>query len=172
MMINQIEKCVETIQMLKYRNIERCLQSCSDCRLCAQQWSCPPLSDAQLDKILKYQFCTLYVNEIDIPQATLITDSEKILTPIRREIEAQMLAQEKQCDGMASATIGRCTLCNKCTRPAGLPCRHPDMVRPSLEALGFDVGAILLHFFQIELQWSQNEFLPSPLRLITAIFHN
>lgn len=37
---------------------------------------------------------------------------------------------------------GKCFLCSECTVPDE-PCRHPDMARPSMEALGIDVFATL-----------------------------
>ena len=36
-------------------------------------------------------------------------------------------------------TRGGCGLCDECTKPSGIPCRHPDKALPSLESYGVDV---------------------------------
>jgi predicted metal-binding protein len=41
---------------------------------------------------------------------------------------------------------GNCSLCTPCTAASGEPCPEPDRARPSLEALGVDVMALLAGF--------------------------
>lgn len=36
-------------------------------------------------------------------------------------------------------SCGGCRLCDRCTKPDGLPCRHPEQALPSLESCGIDV---------------------------------
>ncbi len=36
-------------------------------------------------------------------------------------------------------SCGGCHLCESCTKPAGLPCRHPDAALPPMEGYGIDV---------------------------------
>lgn len=45
-------------------------------------------------------------------------------------------------------------------------------MRPSPEALGFDLQALLHDLFSIDLQWSSAETLPPKLYLIGALFHD
>lgn len=59
-----------------------------------------------------------------------------------------------------------------CTRPEGLPCRHPDRVRPSLEACGFDIGRTTSELFGIELKWGAEGKLPEYLTLVCGLFHD
>ena len=43
--------------------------------------------------------------------------------------------------GRSFAYVGSCLYCpdGTCTRPEGNPCRHPELVRPSLEACGLSL---------------------------------
>ncbi|MDE7458334.1 MAG: DUF2284 domain-containing protein, partial [Muribaculaceae bacterium] len=61
---------------------------------------------------------------------------------------------------------------SQCTRKCGEPCRHPDKVRPSLEAFGFDIGRTLSELFNIKLLWGKNGVLPEYLVLVSALLHN
>ena len=58
------------------------------------------------------------------------------------------------------------------TRPLGLPCRHPELVRPSLEAYGFDISRTTNELFGIELLWGKDGMLPKYLTLVCGFFHN
>ncbi len=81
-----------------------------------------------------------------------------------------LIEKEQTLGGRSFATIGRCHHCpgQTCTRPEGLPCRHPQLVRPSLEAFGFDITAILADLFNLTLTWGTQGHCPSPLTLVTA----
>ncbi len=61
---------------------------------------------------------------------------------------------------------------NECTRNCGTPCRHPEKVRPSLEAFGFDIAKTLSELFNIELLWGKDGKLPEYLVLVSGFFHN
>ncbi len=54
----------------------------------------------------------------------------------------------------------------------GTPCRHPEKVRPSLEAFGFDIAKTLSELFNIELLWGKDGKLPEYLVLVSGFFHN
>jgi len=95
------------------------------------------------------------------------------MTPLRIRLERELLAYEQSVDGRAfccTATDG-CDFCARpCTRPDGKPCRHPELVRPSLEAYGFDLTATLADLFGIKTLWSKDGILPDYLVLIGAVF--
>ena len=85
-----------------------------------------------------------------------------------------MLDAEKEYGGRALAFAGECLLCGdeKCTRPLGKPCRHPQKVRPSLEACGFDVNKIAEELLGIEIKWGHDNKMPEYLLLTCAFAHN
>lgn len=57
-------------------------------------------------------------------------------------------------------------------RPEAKPCRHPELVRPSLEACGFDIAHTTSELFGIELKWGTDGSLPEYLTLVCGFFHN
>ena len=72
------------------------------------------------------------------------------------------------------AYVGTCLYCPEgtCTRPEAKPCRHPELVRPSLEACGFDIAHTTSELFGIELKWGTDGSLPEYLTLVCGFFHN
>ena len=68
---------------------------------------------------------------------------------------------DRACDGRAFTYVGNCLYCPKgtCTRAEEKPCRHPDLVRPSPEACGFDIVRTASELFGIELKWGKEGLL-------------
>lgn len=66
-----------------------------------------------------------------------------------------------------------CPYCGEvpCARIEGGPCRHPDKVRPSLEAIGFDIGKTAKDLLGLEIKWSRGGFIPEYLTLVCGIFY-
>ena len=106
----------------------------------------------------------------DIP----IEYTQKLILPERIRIESELLDMERKYGGRSFAYIGKCLHCsdNECTRNCGTPCRHPEKVRPSLEAFGFDIAKTLSELFNIELLWGKDGKLPEYLVLVSGFFHN
>lgn len=160
--------------MERYRDAERFIAYCRQCECYGRQWSCPPFTCDVTAQLSRFTTATIIATIINIPPDTPIGQASEILLPERRRIENWLLNSEQQLDGRAFTTIGRCTLCHPdtCTRITGHPCRHPDRVRPSLEAVGFDISAILSDLFGLTLQWGADGLCPPRLILVTALFHN
>jgi predicted metal-binding protein len=89
-------------------------------------------------------------------------------------IEKELLELEHRYGGRAFAYVGKCLYCpdSECARKCNRPCLHPDKVRPSLEAFGFDIARTLSELFGIELLWGKNDILPEYLVLVSGLFHN
>jgi predicted metal-binding protein len=64
---------------------------------------------------------------------------------------------------------GECDLCAVCTRADGLPCRIPDQLVHSIEALGGDVAATLNEVFDLPCLWSEDSTLPDYFLLVTGM---
>lgn len=153
---------------------EMTLKGCHECGLYKTQWSCPPLLDERLEEIFRFNYATIYSVTVEIAPQTPVEKSGELLSPARKYLEQMLMLLEKECSGKCSATIGKCNHCGDlpCTRRSGEPCRHPELVRPSLEALGFNVAAITEELLSIPLQWGNDGFLPPHITLVGAVFHN
>lgn len=165
---------IRTVGLIaRHLHSEKFLDCCRSCSLYGQQWSCPPLDFDTKDRLSQYPDTTVYAAVIDVPSHTPMQQSDIILSPVRHHLEELVLGKERLEGGWSASTIGHCMHCpdSICTRPGGKPCRHPELVRPSLEALGFDVSSILAETLGLRLQWSTDGFLPGQLILVAAHFH-
>lgn len=118
-----------------------------------------------------------------------IERSMKFLEQTRVVMDRELLEKEAQLHGRAFFA-GTCLLCGRgagqgtkrgakqgaesgggCTRREGLPCRHPDKVRPSLESMGFDIGKTAKELFGLELKWASDGMLPEYYVLVGAVMY-
>lgn len=150
--------------------------ACKECGCFGTQWSCPPLAGNIAAELKHYSHVLIIATRIPLGSDSFpLSEYEAITDAHRLRLQKILLGMESQTGGYASLTIGRCNHCGKkvCTRTEGKPCRHPDLVRPSLEACGFDITAILRELFGIDLEWGKSpELLPATLTLVTALFHD
>ena len=159
----------------RFRDSERFIKFCQDCKNYNRSWACPPFNHDLEKELRNYRNILLIATKIipvskDIP----LSEASRFIRPERERIEARLLEMERQYGGRSFAFAGSCLYCpeGSCTRKSGLPCRHPDLVRPSLEAYGFDIMRTASELFGIDLLWSNNEFLPDYLTLVCGFFHN
>ena len=86
----------------------------------------------------------------------------RMLSQVKADLEEELFEMEKQFPGSRLLSGGSCYKCAEgCTRPAGEPCRHPEMMRYSIEALGGDVEKIAKDLLHSPLIWcGAGEFPP------------
>ena len=162
-----------------YRDKARFLQCCQACHRYGLTYACPPFPDD--DAIAFPDGATmLIVGSRLIPDSAtreLATDVQRrdgimhaLLDTALPVIERLHRQWENECPDSRAFLFSTCRLCHpqSCTRPEGKPCRHPEKVRPSLEALGFNLARTADELFKMPLQWSSDERLPDYLTLITA----
>lgn len=158
----------------RYRHVAKYIEACRACPGYGRRWGCPPYDDDPQPDLNKYEKVTLTVLKItpDDPREPLEA-AQKIIDSARAEFEPRLLEEERRTGGRAALFTGRCPHCGEgaCARASGAPCRHPDLVRPSLEALGFDLGATSREIFGIEMLWGENGKMPAYLTVIGGIFH-
>lgn len=159
----------------QYRDPAKFLSLCRECRNFGRLWACPPFARDWAPRLARYSLATIFVTKIVPPDPHMpLADSERLFIAERRRIEPMLLRLERETNGLAFAFAGECLHCPKgeCTRPLGLPCRHPDLVRPSLEAAGFDIGLTTEKLFSLPLKWSADGFCPEYFVLVCGLFHN
>jgi predicted metal-binding protein len=159
----------------KYSNSECFIKYCKECRNYGKLWSCPPFVHDTMAELRQYSNVFLVATKI-IPDGKEIPFSEakRFFRPERLRLEKKLLDMEAQYDGRALAFAGSCLYCPEgtCSRLSNQPCRHPELVRPSLESYGFDLGRTASELFGFPLLWSTDGYLPQYLTLICGLFHN
>lgn len=160
----------------RFRDKERIEGYCRQCPNYGRSWGCPPFDhDIAARHMRPYSTVLLTATRIVLSDPeTPFTEVGRLILPERRRLEQKLLDMERRRGGRAFAYIGTCLYCppGECTRPKGLPCRHPDKVRPSLEACGFDIAQTTRELFGMELKWSDNGKVPEYLLLVCGFFHN
>ena len=156
----------------RFRDEARFIELCEKCPNFGCSWGCPPF-DFDTDEFLRqYKYAHLMATKIipdrnDIP----VEMTQEFIRPERVRIEKELLEMERKYGGRGFAYVGKCLYCSgsECTRKRNRPCLHPDKVRPSLEAFGFDIGRTLSELFGIRLLWGKDGILPLPRWLLTLL---
>lgn len=159
----------------KYLSMERCRKACEACGNHGRLWSCPPFAPEPLESLSRYGKVTVYgARIVPAEKGRPLSDCGGYFTPVRRVMEKRLLELEKTTGGRAAAFAGRCLYCpeGECSRITGGECRHPELVRPSLEACGFDVVAAAEGVLGMKLLWSADGLIPEYLTLVAALFHD
>lgn len=162
-----------------YRDMERTLAACRQCDAYGRLWCCPPHDAARVEQLLaRYTNATIFGTKINFMPLPPGEDPRQVATDAfahaRRLMLPALLERERALPGSIALSV-RCTLCGAtpCSRPDGLPCRHPRQMRPSLESIGFDVEAIARDLLHTPLLWMRDSnTLPSYMLLVTALLSN
>lgn len=174
----EVEERSVTVSAASYieecRDAAKFIEFCKECHNYGRLWCCPPFDFDWLDILNQYESVTIYATKITPAEEGLpLSAAESLTRPERLRMGKKLLQEETERGGRAFAYAGRCLHCPEgtCTRLQRLPCRHPELVRPSLEAAGFDISMTLQRYFGIDLLWGKDNKLPDYLVLVTALFH-
>lgn len=163
----------------RYRDVERIRAFCLQCPGYGKTWSCPPFDFDPRSVSDGFRTATIMGTTIEFDEQTRAScmDAEQSSAMGRQAMEEvwktllpRMYKMERETPGSRCFTF-RCSLCPEgCTRPEGKPCRHPDLMRHSLESVGFDIVAMTRELLGFDLEWSTDGSLPKHLTLVTALF--
>lgn len=159
----------------RFRDTARIGGYCRNCPAYGRSWACPPFGFDVDAYVSAYKTALIIATKVTPDDPSLpIGESLSLLRPERLRHERHLLDMEQRYGGRAFAYAGTCLYCpaGTCTRPSGEACRHPELVRPSLEACGFDLCRTASELFGFELQWSTDGRIPAFLTLISGFFHN
>ncbi len=178
--LSQKEVTVPADEFIRdYRDVERIRQYCLQCPGYGKAWNCPPfdfdprtVSDGF--KTVKLMATVIEFDETTRAACKTAEQSAEMGREAMQEVWKTLLPRlyemERQLPGSRCFTF-RCVLCPEgCTRPEGKPCRHPEMMRHSLESVGFDIVAMMRDLLGIDLEWSTDGSLPKHITLVTALF--
>lgn len=158
-----------------YGNCQHAIDSCKKCKNYLKVWACPPFKHDTMGEISQYSNVLLIATKLTpIGYGSPSSEIDRIYIPERRRVEKALLDMEEEYNGRAFAFAGSCLYCpdETCSRIDNHPCRHPELVRSSLEAYGFDIGKTVKELFGFTLLWSRRGFLPRYLTLVSGFFHN
>ena len=169
----------------RFRDTEKFITYCKACNRYNACWACPPFDFDTDEYLLSHPIAYIIGTKItlnedvinhhqDSEQCTKI--SYEMIGNVRRKLDNALLDMEKQYPDSKAFFAGTCHLCplGECTRITGNPCISPEKIRPSLEALGFDVSRISAELLNIEMKWSRDGVLPEYFTLVSGFFssHN
>ncbi|MDO5562019.1 MAG: DUF2284 domain-containing protein [Synergistaceae bacterium] len=162
-----------------YVNVEYFQGFCTACCYYGKNWSCTPHDFDVLGFLKSYDDIRLIGVKIKIdrrttrglkckdfqvpPEVTAIVDIEKA------KLTKTLLKEERANPGSTYLFAGQCEICPVCARVDGLPCRHPEKMRYSLESVGGDVTKIAKEILGLDILWMKDNKIPEYLTLICAL---
>ena len=158
----------------RFRDEKRFVEFCKQCPNYGNSWGCPPFDFDTGEFLRQYEYAHLMATKIIPVEKNIPIDrTQELIKPERLRIERELLEMEHRYGGRAFAYVGKCLYCpdSECARKCNRPCLHPDKVRPSLEAFGFDMTRTLSELFGIELLWGKDGILPEYLVIVSGLFH-
>lgn len=158
-----------------FRDVATFEECCRACPNYGNRWGCPPFDHDTLQDLLPYG--KVMIVGVKITPHDTRMPMEQVFDLMRPELERlnkRLLELECETGSFALGFVGKCERCGNapCARKQGKPCRHPDLVRPSLEAYGFNVSETASKLLGIDMVWSRDKNIPRYLTLVCGLFFN
>ena len=150
------------------------IKLCQQCGNYGRRYGCPPFDEEPLTAIEGYDTVRILGVKITPTDMSLpLEAANDLMKPVISELNEELLETEKLLSGMCYGFVGTCPYCGGAAwaRIDGKPCKHPDKVRPSLEAIGFDISKTAKDLLGLEIKWSQDGVIPEYLTLVCGIFY-
>ena len=160
-----------------YRDHRRVRGYCLECGRYGKCWACPPFNFDEGQYLRQFTTISLLATKITPSEGVLLSPetADRFIRFERQRLDCLLLRMERDAEvpGRTARAFfaGTCLLCppKQCTRREGRPCRHPESIRPSLEAMGFDIARTAADIFNTPLQWGRKGQPPKYLTLISAL---
>lgn len=169
--VQTIEVSIPVAEYLRFGvDVKKFAGYCQKCRNYGGRWSCPPFDFDPIDIGEKYQ--TLHIHaRILVPEMN--TDTQTLLEDMKWEktiLLEELLSLEKNVPGSMALSAGNCDICgDDCTRQNGVPCRCPEKMRYSIEALGGDVAKTAERYLHKPLLWIKDSKMSDYLTLVGGL---
>lgn len=152
------------------------------CKVCAnykKRWSCSPLDIEPLSFLSSYSDIRLFGLEIFLDKKSLegiVCEAfdvpkqiDEILDVEKKRLTNFLIREEKKIPKSQYLFSGACEICTTCTRIDENPCRFPERMRYSIEAVGADMSKISEEILGIKVLWMKGATIPEHLTLISGL---
>lgn len=163
------QRCAQYVDKAKFDNL--CQVGCPNY---AGKWSCPPYAPMFSQYVSKWKRLYLVFLHADLGQFSYIKNDYlkvKAANSILKSRADRYIRKMAKLHGSCIST-GSCRLCKPCRCKAGMPCAHPDLMAYSFEAMGVDVGRMVLDCFQKPLLWYRPQHMPEYTSVVCGILTN
>ena len=141
-------------------------------------WNYPPFDFDPDEYWESYNKLKIIAFKIDFDDEDLaVTHNDKELDFILKRFERiktkfmnEIYALEDE-DSVA-LYLGKCSLCMRCTREFGMPCKMPFKLRYSLESLGGDIERTVEDIFGFKIQYPEDGKLPPYLIFVGGLLYD
>ena len=158
----------------RFRRADYFIEFCKQCRNYGNRYGCPPFESDPISNVETYSKVRIIgVKIIPADKSLPLEAANELMKPVILQLNNELLETEHSLDGLSFGFVGNCPYCNgaPCARIEGKPCRHPDKVRPSLEAYGFDMSKTAEDVLGLQIKWSNDNLIPEYLTLVCGIFY-
>ena len=159
----------------EFRDVATFEACCQQCPNYGNRWGCPPFDHDTLQDLMPYdKVMIIGVKLTPHDQKIPMEQVYDLMRPELERLNSRLLELEREKQGFALGFVGKCERCGNapCARREGKPCRHRDVVRPSLEAYGFNVSETASRLLGIDMVWSRDNNVPRYLTLVCALFYS
>lgn len=150
-MISSVTKRVSVSLLFEYYKPKEVLGYCKSCPKHGQIWACPPYEKDEAEFMKAYD------------EALIIGIQTKAFGPTKKSLGRALIELSERYP-VEVLIAGNCFLCKPCTKVSGKPCAHPELMKYSLESLGFHVSDICENLLGVSLEWDTD----NPTYLATA----
>lgn len=171
MKIEEIEPAVLSVNEFTahYVTPKETESQCGDCPNYGTIWTCPPFDFDPLAYWSNFQTLWLMGSKIHLTEKEK-EHPMKMLRTAHNQIRDRLLNTEKKHPGSRCLAPGFCHLCPEgCSRRIGDPCRKPDKLRYSIEAIGGDAVSAGEDLLGIRLLWEKDGRPPEYYTLIYGL---
>lgn len=122
---------------------------CKSCENYNLNYSCPVHCESLIEKYRNYKYITIFIYKDTYDQ---FVTHEDAYWNARNFIDKAIFDFEKETNSIGLIP-GKCMLCNPCLKTLDEPCPTPELIRHSLETIGFHVSNIIENEFDEKLEW-------------------
>ncbi|WP_407420900.1 DUF2284 domain-containing protein [Methanobrevibacter sp.] len=177
-----IEKLVADVSVDEfvdaYVDVEKFHGLCKDCENYGKNWNCPPFDFDVMDVWNSYEKLKIIAFKINFDDEELASDySDRELDFILKRLERMKVKlmneiYDLEDENSCGLFLGKCSLCMKCTREFGMPCKMPFKMRYSIESLGGNVDKSIEDIFGFKILYAQKNRLPEYVIYVGGVLYD